>query len=304
MEAQLKTRLHTNDSQKIVLATYNDAAFLNLADTEVDGQAIEDTVGDTLFAFLFKELSDQEDCDSTKEAARRVGVAIAQLQIVELALDNEVNRCPDFDMITAGDTFLAQRIKCCEMLKSLRALITDAKELRAIKTEMHHDYTSTDLELWDERITAAEGWLGAAEPFLPGIEDQIRWRGAAIDAVKSHERDLHDPRGCTPPPTPIPLPTESLNRIAAALLVRSEPLASVSTAHLSVVTRRKILDGTLSVHAYPNEYGCISFVGQTGDALPEEPEFHDIVLAARHAKLDWLKFDSDADVIPELPVFD
>ena len=303
--AQSSARLGANESQRILLSTYADGEFQYLADGMAsDGQAIEDTVGDTLFAFLFKELSEQEGCDSKKEAARRVGVAIAQLQIIELALDKSVDRCPGYDMLMAGDTLLVQRIKRCEMLKSLRALVTDAKELRAIKTAMHHDYTSTDLELWNKRIAAAEGWLGAAEPFLPAVEDQIKERVGAQGEVKFHNRDLNDPRGYTPSQTPISLAGDRLGQIATALLAQSEPMASLSTAHLHVITRHRMVDGALSVHVYPNEHGGFSYVGETGDTLPEETELRHMILAARFAKLVWLKFDADAAVIPELPVFE
>lgn len=90
----------------------------------------------------------------------------------------------------------------------------------------------------------------------------------------------------------------------AALLQQAEPLASLSISHLTPASRRKLAEGQLSVHSYPNEYGGFVHVGVRGDNLPDETDLLAIFDVAIRADLIWLKFDADAAVIDGLPVFD
>lgn len=88
------------------------------------------------------------------------------------------------------------------------------------------------------------------------------------------------------------------------LLKLIEPMAALSTAHLTSETRRKLADKELSVHAYPNEYGGFVHVGNPFENDPTEPDLAQVFEAARRARLVWLKFDSDAGVVEGLPTYD
>lgn len=88
------------------------------------------------------------------------------------------------------------------------------------------------------------------------------------------------------------------------LIFQMEPMAALSTAHLSSVTLEKLTQGTLSVFAYPNDYGGFVYVGPPGENLPDEPDLYVIFELARRARLIWLKFDADAGVVEGLPIFD
>jgi hypothetical protein len=97
----------------------------------------------------------------------------------------------------------------------------------------------------------------------------------------------------------------ALGEAVSALLAQCEPLASLSTAHLSARSRKKLAEGALSIVVYySNDYGGFVLVGHPGDALPDEPDLRLVVEVAREAKLSWLKFVSDAAVIGGLQVFD
>lgn len=88
------------------------------------------------------------------------------------------------------------------------------------------------------------------------------------------------------------------------LLRLIEPMAVLSTAHLTPETRRKLADNELSVHAYPNEYGGFVHVGDPFENEPTEPDLAQIFEVARRARLVWLKFDGDAGVVEGLPNYD
>jgi hypothetical protein len=90
----------------------------------------------------------------------------------------------------------------------------------------------------------------------------------------------------------------------ASLLQQAEPLASLSISHLTPASRRKLAEGRLSVHSYPNDYGGFVYVGVRGDNLPEEADLLVIFDVAMRTELIWLKFDADAAVIDGLPVFE
>ncbi len=82
-----------------------------------------------------------------------------------------------------------------------------------------------------------------------------------------------------------------------------EPMASLSLSHLSPTSRRKLASGSLSVHAYANDYGGFVHVGGIGAHMPEEPDLFLLAEVAQLAKVVWLKFDDCAEIIDGLPVF-
>lgn len=83
-----------------------------------------------------------------------------------------------------------------------------------------------------------------------------------------------------------------------------EPLAALSLAHLTPDTRQKLLDDTLSVNAYPTDFGGFVFVGAPRHRIPVESDLASIFEAAEQAGIVWLKFDSEASVVDGMPVFD
>lgn len=85
---------------------------------------------------------------------------------------------------------------------------------------------------------------------------------------------------------------------------QAEPMASLSLAHLSPTSRRKLASDSLSVYAYPNDYGGFVYVGGIGGDMPEEPDLFHLAEVAQLAKLVWLKFDECAETIDGLPVFE
>jgi hypothetical protein len=88
-----------------------------------------------------------------------------------------------------------------------------------------------------------------------------------------------------------------------ALAKASEPLAVLSTAHLTPDTRTRLAEGKLSVLVYPNEYGGFIYVGDPAENNPTEPELKAVFEVAAQAGLVWLKFDRDAALVEGLPVF-
>lgn len=92
--------------------------------------------------------------------------------------------------------------------------------------------------------------------------------------------------------------------LVAQLLKLTEPMAALSTAHLTFDTRRKLADNELSVHACPNEYGGFVHVGEPPEIVPTEADLAKIFDVARRARLVWLKFDCDAGVVEGLPTHD
>jgi hypothetical protein len=71
-----------NPSQRVLLGTYANGEFAHVETL----QQVRDA-GDTLFLFLFLELSDAEDCDSLETACARVATAQGQLEDLLAALD-------------------------------------------------------------------------------------------------------------------------------------------------------------------------------------------------------------------------
>ncbi len=90
----------------------------------------------------------------------------------------------------------------------------------------------------------------------------------------------------------------------AALKAHIEPLAALSLSHLSSSTRLKLADDELSVNAYPTDHGGIVFVGAPLYRIPEEADLAAIFKVAELAGIVWLKFDNEAAVINDLPVFE
>ena len=70
-----------NDAQRILRQAYGGGDY---ADVETTDEARD--VGDTLFTFLWLELSDAEGCDGPVEGLRRVGAAVRDLEVVQRAL--------------------------------------------------------------------------------------------------------------------------------------------------------------------------------------------------------------------------
>lgn len=87
------------------------------------------------------------------------------------------------------------------------------------------------------------------------------------------------------------------------LLQLSETLAVISICHLSPETRRKLADDSLSVNAYPNDYGGFIYVGDPGYAVPTEPDLAAIFDVAARARIVWLKVDCDAAIVDGLRVY-
>jgi hypothetical protein len=72
-----------NRFQEILVKTYANGDYNGQVSS--DAEAAE--VGDTLFLFLWRELSTSEDCEDTETAIARVGMAIEDLEGVLHALE-------------------------------------------------------------------------------------------------------------------------------------------------------------------------------------------------------------------------
>lgn len=81
-----------------------------------------------------------------------------------------------------------------------------------------------------------------------------------------------------------------------------ETLACLSTTHLTRGTCQRLSSGELGFYA--NEYGAFVWINQNHplDMLPKD--LRKVYEWAIGQKLDWLKFDPDGQVVPELPVCD
>ena len=90
----------------------------------------------------------------------------------------------------------------------------------------------------------------------------------------------------------------------ASLRAQAEPLAALSTSHLSSITRLKLANDELSVNAYPTDCGGVIYVGAPRYRTPTEADLATIFEVAEQAGIVWLKFDSEATMIDGLPVFD
>lgn len=83
----------------------------------------------------------------------------------------------------------------------------------------------------------------------------------------------------------------------------AEPLVALSLSHLTPATRRQLLADTLSVNAYPTNFGGLLFVGAPCHRHPQEADLATIFTAAEQAGVVWLQFDREAPVISGLPTF-
>ena len=90
----------------------------------------------------------------------------------------------------------------------------------------------------------------------------------------------------------------------ASLQQQAEPLATLSIAHLTPTTRKKLIDNDLSVNAYPTTYGGFVYVGSPRYDIPMEADLAAVFEVAERAGVVWLKFDAESAIIDELPVFD
>lgn len=89
-----------------------------------------------------------------------------------------------------------------------------------------------------------------------------------------------------------------------SLRQQAEPLAALSSAHLTPATRQKLIDNDLSVNAYPTAEGGFVFVGSPRYDIPMETDLASLFELAEQAGVVWLKFDAQAAIIDGLPVFD
>ena len=91
--------------------------------------------------------------------------------------------------------------------------------------------------------------------------------------------------------------------IVTTLRQLAEPLAAVSLAHLTPVTRDRLLANELSVNAYPASQGGLVYVGAPRYDFPLETDLAAIFEAAERAGVVWLKFDAGSATIDGLPVY-
>lgn len=85
---------------------------------------------------------------------------------------------------------------------------------------------------------------------------------------------------------------------------QAEPLAALSSAHLTPTTRHKLIGNDLSVNAYPTAEGGFVYVGSPRYDIPTETDLAAVFEVAELAGIVWLKFDANSAVIDGLPVFD
>lgn len=92
-----------------------------------------------------------------------------------------------------------------------------------------------------------------------------------------------------------------MNTFKAAM----EPMAAISTAHLTTLTRNKLSleDDQIDVVAYGNEYGGFVYVGAPENVSVYE-DLNTVLVAARAAGCMWVKFDADACEIEGLPTYE
>lgn len=95
-----------------------------------------------------------------------------------------------------------------------------------------------------------------------------------------------------------------IEHLVSKLLALTEPMAALSTCHLTAQTRQKLAEDDLSVNVYPNDYGGFVYVGTEPYTVPEESDMATIFELAKLAGIVWLKFDCDAAILDGLPVFE
>ncbi len=93
-----------------------------------------------------------------------------------------------------------------------------------------------------------------------------------------------------------------IGALTRSLLRLTEPLVAISTAHLSGPTSQRLAEGSLSVAAYPNDYGGFVYIGAE-DSVPEEADLAAIFRIARPCGIVWIKFDADAPTVDGMPTF-
>lgn len=91
-------------------------------------------------------------------------------------------------------------------------------------------------------------------------------------------------------------------RVASLRQLR-EPLAVITTAHLSDSTFAQLKVNQLSVQAYVHDYGAFIYLGAPLLIRPEEPDLREIAEAAIQAEVTWLGFDVEGAVVEGLPLF-
>jgi hypothetical protein len=83
----------------------------------------------------------------------------------------------------------------------------------------------------------------------------------------------------------------------------AEPIAVLSTAHLSPGTRQLLLENRLSVNAYPTLTGGFVYVEAPRYDTPLETDLAHLFEAAERAGIVWLKFDEHGTVVPGIEAF-
>jgi hypothetical protein len=91
-----------NRYQQIVVDGYADGEF-----AQVSTLAESEQVGDGLFSFLLRELSDSEDCDSMESAIQRLEVVIKEANACLFLLEVEASKGP------ASNQYSASNDDCC-----------------------------------------------------------------------------------------------------------------------------------------------------------------------------------------------
>ena len=85
---------------------------------------------------------------------------------------------------------------------------------------------------------------------------------------------------------------------------QAEPLATLSITHLTPATRQLLSNNDLSVNAYPTANGGFVYVGAPRYDIPLEADLAAVFELAELSGVVWLKFDEQASVIGDLPVFE
>lgn len=83
----------------------------------------------------------------------------------------------------------------------------------------------------------------------------------------------------------------------------AEPIAVLSTAHLSAGTRQLLQENRLSVNAYPTPTGGFVYVGAPRYDTPLEADLAHLFEVAERAGIAWLKFDMHGTVIAGIETF-
>ena len=83
----------------------------------------------------------------------------------------------------------------------------------------------------------------------------------------------------------------------------AEPIAVLSTSHLSAGTRQLLLENRLSVNAYPTPTGGFVYVGAPRYDTPLEADLAHLFEVAERAGIVWLKFDPHGTVLASIQTF-